>query len=134
MDPVLRTRSDSRRSVACLLVAATARRDETAESAAGRRATAPDPRPAATRRRVIEATLELIAEVGFEGTSIEAISERCGVSRSTIYRHWPDPSVLYLEAFDPPSADTAPPVPTGDFATDLRAYIQHIADRLCAAD
>jgi len=92
--------------------------------------TRPDPRPAITRRRVIEATLDLIADQGFEGTTIELIAERSGVSRSTIYRHWPDPSVLYLEAFDPPTNEAAPPTPTGVFATDLRAYVQHVADRL----
>lgn len=89
-----------------------------------------DPRPAETRRLVKEATLELISEVGFEGTTIELISERSGVSRSTIYRHWPDPAALYLEAFDPPSAELEPPVPTGDTEADLRAYVQHVADRL----
>ena len=78
----------------------------------------------------MEAALELIAEVGFEGTTIELISSRSGVSRSTIYRHWPDPSVLYLEAFDPPTPALAPPEPTGDTEADLRAYVAHVVDRL----
>lgn len=90
----------------------------------------PDPRPAITRRRVLQTTLRLIAEEGFEGTTIELIAERSGVSRSTIYRHWPDPTLLYLEAFDPQSEDVVLPPPTGSFATDLHAYIKHIADRL----
>jgi AcrR family transcriptional regulator len=85
---------------------------------------------AETQRLVKEATLDLIAEIGFEGTTIELIAERCGVSRTTIYRHWPDPAVLYLEAFDPPSSDAQPPMATGEFVRDLRAYIQHVADRL----
>jgi AcrR family transcriptional regulator len=89
-----------------------------------------DPRPAITRRLVLQSTLRLIAEEGFEGTTIELIAERSGVSRSTIYRHWPDPTLLYLEAFDPQSDDATPPVPSGSFTSDLHAYIQHIADRL----
>jgi TetR/AcrR family transcriptional regulator, regulator of autoinduction and epiphytic fitness len=89
-----------------------------------------DPRVAETRRIVTETTLDLIAEVGFEGTTVELIAERSGVSRTTIYRHWPDPSVLYLEAFDPPSDQLRPPRPTGDVVRDLRDYIQHVADRL----
>jgi TetR/AcrR family transcriptional regulator, regulator of autoinduction and epiphytic fitness len=89
-----------------------------------------DPRLAETRRLVKDATLDLIAEVGFEGTTIELIAERSGVSRTTIYRHWPDPAVLYIEAFDPPSDDREPPSLTGDIVQDLRAYIQHVADRL----
>ena len=90
----------------------------------------PDPRIAETRRLVKEATLDLIAEVGFEGTTVEAISDRSGVSRTTIYRHWPDPNVLLLEAFDPPTAEMEPPVPSGDFDHDIYAYIHHVADRL----
>ncbi len=111
-------------------MAVSGRREDDAAGRGESRIAAADPRPAATRRRVLGATLELIAEVGFEGTSIEAVAERSGVARSTIYRHWPDPTALYLEAFDPPNADAAPPPPTGDAEADLRAYIQHVADRL----
>jgi len=89
-----------------------------------------DPRPAITRRLVLTTTLRLIAEEGFEGTTIELIAERSGVSRSTIYRHWPDPTLLYLEAFDPKSEDEVMPPPSGSFAADLHAYIEHIAGRL----
>jgi len=89
-----------------------------------------DPRLAETQRVVKEATLELIAELGFEGTTIELISERSGVARSTIYRHWPDPSRLYLAAFDPPQGAADLPVETTDVLHDLRSYIQHVADRL----
>ncbi len=89
-----------------------------------------DPRILETQRLVKEATLDLIAEIGFEGTTVELIAERSGVSRTTIYRHWPDPSVLFLEAFDPTSVDRQPPPLTGDFTTDLDAYLRHVAERL----
>jgi TetR/AcrR family transcriptional regulator of autoinduction and epiphytic fitness len=89
-----------------------------------------DPRIEQTQRLVKAATLELIAEVGFEGTTIESISERSGVSRSTIYRHWPNPSDLYLQAFDPSEDEQEPPELTGDLRADLRAFVHHVADRL----
>jgi TetR/AcrR family transcriptional regulator, regulator of autoinduction and epiphytic fitness len=89
-----------------------------------------DPRIAETQRLVKEATLDLIAEIGFEGTTVELIAERSGVSRTTIYRHWPDPSVLLLEAFDPTTPDRQPPPLTGNFRTDLGRYIDHVAERL----
>jgi len=89
-----------------------------------------DPRIADTQRLVKGATLDLITEIGFEGTTVELIAERSGVSRTTIYRHWPDPSVLFLEAFDPIDADREPPSLTGDFATDVRGYVHHVAERL----
>lgn len=77
-----------------------------------------------------QATLDLIAEIGFEGTTVELISERSGVSRTTIYRHWPDPAVLLLEAFDPPTPALGPPALTGDTERDIAGYIRHVADRL----
>ena len=90
----------------------------------------PDPRIADTQRRVRAATLALIAEIGFEGTTIELIAERSGVSRTTIYRHWPDPSRLFVEAFDPPTPELHPPRLSGDFVSDITAYIGHVAERL----
>jgi AcrR family transcriptional regulator len=89
-----------------------------------------DPRVAETQRIVKRAALDLIAEIGFEGTTVELIAERSGVSRTTIYRHWPDPSALLLEAFDPPTPDQEPPAPSGDTAADIAAYVRHVADRL----
>jgi TetR/AcrR family transcriptional regulator, regulator of autoinduction and epiphytic fitness len=90
----------------------------------------PDPRIAETQRLVKQATLDLIVEIGFEGTTVELIAERSGVSRTTIYRHWPNPADLLLEAFDPITPDRQPPARTGDFFVDLDAYLGHVAERL----
>jgi len=43
-----------------------------------------------TRRRIIEAMVELHEEVGPAATTITAIAERAGVQRLTVYRHFPD--------------------------------------------
>ncbi|HEU5028840.1 MAG TPA: TetR/AcrR family transcriptional regulator [Spirillospora sp.] len=42
----------------------------------------------ATRRRLIEVATELFADRGYEGTSIEAVLERAGVSRGSLYHHF----------------------------------------------
>jgi AcrR family transcriptional regulator len=107
-----------------------ARRTPLTAPAAPARVRRIDPRLAETQRLVKETTLDLIAEIGFEGTTVELIAARSGVSRTTIYRHWPDPSVLFLEAFDPTTTDRQPPTVTGDFTTDLDGYIHHVAERL----
>ena len=49
----------------------------------------------ATRRRIVEATAELHAEVGPAATTISAIAERAGVQRLTVYRHFPDEKGLF---------------------------------------
>ena len=46
-----------------------------------------DPRMARTRARAFEATLELAAESGLHACTFDAVSERSGIARSTLYRH-----------------------------------------------
>ena len=57
-----------------------------------------DPRLARTRARAFEATLELAAESGLHACTFDAVSERSGIARSTLYRHWNNPSELVTEA------------------------------------
>jgi AcrR family transcriptional regulator len=54
-------------------------------------------RQAETRRRIIESAVALHLERGPAHTSINAIAERAGVNRVTVYRHFPDARTL-LEA------------------------------------
>src|SRR5215211_545186 len=52
---------------------------------------------AETRRRIVEAAVALHLELGPAQTSINAIADRAGVNRVTVYRHFPDARTL-LEA------------------------------------
>jgi AcrR family transcriptional regulator len=42
-----------------------------------------------TRRRIIDATVELHNEKGVSGTSMQDIADRSGVALATVYRHFP---------------------------------------------
>jgi AcrR family transcriptional regulator len=48
-----------------------------------------------TRRRIVEATVDLHTRVGPSRTSIAAIAERAGVQRHTVYAHFPDDRSLF---------------------------------------
>lgn len=50
---------------------------------------------AATRRRIVESTLELHSTVGPARTSIAAIAARAGVQRHTVYHHFPTLDALF---------------------------------------
>ena len=50
---------------------------------------------AATRLRIVQATLELHSTVGPAQTSIAAIADRAGVQRHTVYHHFPDLDALF---------------------------------------
>jgi AcrR family transcriptional regulator len=85
-----------------------------------------DPRIARTRAVVLEGTLDLLIERGYDGLAIEAVAEHAGVAKTTIYRHWPTKELLVVEAVrclkDPP------PVPdTGDVRDDLRTLMRGLA-------
>jgi len=88
-----------------------------------------DPRIERTRRRVLDATSELLGECGFGRTSIEAISERSGVARSTIYRHWPDRNELLLESIGK-QVTMMKVTDTGDLRADLIRLYSHLGEML----
>jgi AcrR family transcriptional regulator len=66
-------------------------------TAAARTATS---KRAETRRRVLSATIEMVAEVGVSGASAAAIAERSGLSWGVIQYHFGDRLGLFLAAFD----------------------------------
>jgi AcrR family transcriptional regulator len=87
-----------------------------------------DPRVIRSKAKVIDGALELLAERGVAGTSVEAIVERSGVAKTTIYRHWPTRGELILDAID---ACIEPPV-APDLGT-LRADLHALIGGLCEA-
>lgn len=65
-----------------------------------------------TRRRIVEAAVDLHGAVGPARTSLSMVAERAGVQRNTLYAHFPDErslllacSALSLERAPPPDAE-----------------------------
>ena len=50
------------------------------------------------RQAVLNATADLVAEVGVERATIDEIASRSGVAKTTIYRHFASKQVLVVEA------------------------------------
>ena len=71
---------------------------------------------------VLEATRQLLAEVGFAATTVQEISRRSGVHPPAIYRRWPSRLALIGDAAL--SGLTEVRVrPTGDLRRDLRRFL-----------
>jgi AcrR family transcriptional regulator len=64
-----------------------------------------------TRRRIVEATVELHETIGLARTTISAIAEKAGVQRLTVYRHFPDERALFSACRGHWSAGNPPPDP-----------------------
>ena len=88
-----------------------------------------DPRIVRSRTAAIHATLELLAERGIAGTTIEAVADRSGVAKTTIYRQWNSQAALVVDAFD--SILQPPPDPdTGTLRGDLLKLLTGLAASL----
>lgn len=83
-----------------------------------------------SRRTVLDASAALMLERGPAAFSIDAVVERTGVAKTTIYRHWPSRSELMAEVFK--HLMTPGPIPdTGTLRGDLIDYFlggQHALD------
>ncbi len=80
------------------------------------------PRSAQAHKAILAATVELLAEEGFKGMSLEAVSNRARVGKTTIYRHWPTKEALVLDALS--ELHVEPPiVDTGNFRADMVALL-----------
>ncbi len=85
------------------------------------------PRNPAIRAAVLDAARELLAAGGLPAVTIEALAARAGVSRPTIYRHWPNSAAVAMEAFVSATLPSGPPKPTGAPLTDLAAHLRKLA-------
>jgi AcrR family transcriptional regulator len=56
------------------------------------------PRPPATDRSILQATIELLTEGGLRAATVDAIARRGGCAKTTIYRRWPSREALILDA------------------------------------
>lgn len=80
---------------------------------------------------VLDAAIEVIAERGFAGTTIDAIATRSGVARSTIYRNWSGRTELMLEAVRG-RVGSVPDLLAGGVRRDLIALCRHLAELLAS--
>ena len=68
-------------------------------------------REAATRQAIVQAAVALHQEVGPLATTVSALAQRAGVSRPTVYAHFPDDAVLLAACTAHYRASHPPPDP-----------------------
>jgi AcrR family transcriptional regulator len=79
------------------------------------------PRSEQAHARVLNAAARLFADQGIDATSMDAIAEASGVSKATIYKHWPDKTALCLEVMS--SLHGLEPFPPLRISEDVRADV-----------
>jgi AcrR family transcriptional regulator len=88
-----------------------------------------DDRVRRSKESVLETTYELLMEAGLAGVSVDEVSRRSGVAKTTIYRHWPSRTELLLDACSRMTSKFAIP-DTGNLKGDLAALASSIATLL----
>jgi AcrR family transcriptional regulator len=83
------------------------------------------PRSEKARLAILEAAAELLLARGLSAVSMDAVAERAGVSKATIYRWWPTKETLALDALYNEWAAVYPPArDTGSLRGDLLSMLR----------
>src|ERR1700760_3426840 len=71
-------------------------------------------------QEILDAALEVLAEVGYDRLTMDAVAQRAKASKATLYRRWNSKATLVVESLA--RAKTTPETPdTGDLRSDLLA-------------
>jgi AcrR family transcriptional regulator len=86
------------------------------------------PRDPRRREAILAAAVALVAEVGYDRMTVDALAARAGVSKPTIYRRWPGGKAeIIVDAIRSKRADFALPPDTGSLRGDLIGYIKGVS-------
>jgi AcrR family transcriptional regulator len=88
-----------------------------------------DARVQRSRAAVLAASVDLMVERGLHAVTVDAIAERSGVAKSTIYRHWSTRDEVLADAWRS-IVRSEQPAETDDVDADIRALLGSLAERL----
>ena len=91
-------------------------------------------RSVGARLAVLQASDDLLNEVGFAAVTIEGIAARAGVGKQTIYRWWQSKADILMEAFAEDALQDLRPPDSGNLRTDLQTHLSNIAIFLTESD
>jgi AcrR family transcriptional regulator len=89
----------------------------------------------AREQAILSATAQLVAELGYDRVTVNAIAARAHASKATMYRRWPGKAELVAEALRQHAEGGVAEIPdTGSLRGDLLFAVGSIASTLTAAD
>jgi AcrR family transcriptional regulator len=81
------------------------------------------PRDPSVDQLILETTLRMLVERGYDAMSIEGIAAAAGVGKTTIYRRYRDKRELVVDALSSLAASAEAPPDLGDTRAELRAFL-----------
>lgn len=88
------------------------------------------PRDPAVDRVILDTTVRLLIEQGYDAMSLEGVATAAGVGKTTIYRRYPGKRELVVAAISSIAASLAPPADSGNARHDLYAFVRQTLDVL----
>ncbi len=95
------------------------------------------PRDETREAAILEATISVLSEAGYDRLTIDAVAAKAKASKATVYRRWPNKAALVVDAIHmlkavPVAGDEVPCIfpDTGSLRGDLLAGLQKIAQKL----
>jgi len=86
------------------------------------------PRSERARRAILKAANELLESEGFVAVTMEAIAERAGVSKATVYRWWPNRAAVVMDGFLSTVSSEVPFPHTGHAREDMRIHMRRLTE------
>lgn len=93
-----------------------------------------DPRVVRSRAKLIEAATAILVESGPRSVTVDAVAERSGVAKSTLYRHWESRQELLVDVMRCNVPEVDPPDPGAGFEVALRTLVRNLAAVLHAPE
>lgn len=84
------------------------------------------PRSVRAHDAALRATMDLLWEGGLPAATVDAVSERSGVSKATLYKHWPNRTAMAAEAFGLKMAEAVTVPDTGSLRGDLGELLRQV--------
>jgi AcrR family transcriptional regulator len=85
------------------------------------------PRDEGARQRILKAALDLMDETAFAQVTAEAIAQRAGTAKATIYRWWPNKAAVVIEAFRETVGPELPLKDMGSLRENLTTQVRNFA-------
>src|ERR1700710_916480 len=91
-------------------------------------------RGVARESAICAAALELLAEVGYDRMSMDAVASRAKASKATIYRRWPGKRELVVHAIRCRGPQHVEPPDTGSLRGDILATLRLAHEGIASED
>jgi len=92
------------------------------------------PRSAEADRAILRAAVDLLADEGYGGLTMEGVAAKAGVGKATVYRRWPTKSALVVDAVSACRETGWLPPDTGSARDDLLAFVAGFMHHLRTSD